>query len=59
MAKKKKSPIDITIDPQEFMRLGKERDKDAASVMRMIAGLGFDDRMTPSSVEKFLAKRGL
>ena len=64
MVKKKKNltPIDIVIDPEEFMRMGQERDNAAASAMRFIAGLnlpGLNDRMTPDSVEKFLAKKGL
>jgi len=59
MSKKKQTPIDVTIDPEEFKRMGQELDQQAASVMRMVAGLGFDDRMTPDSVEKFLAKKGI
>jgi hypothetical protein len=58
---KKNTPINITIDPIEFQKQGKQRDKDAAKAMRMFAKLmvGIDDRMTPESVEVFLSKKGL
>jgi hypothetical protein len=57
--KKIMSPIDITINQEEFLEYGKRLEQDAAQVMRLFAGLGLDDRCTPEGVESFLKKRGL
>lgn len=57
--KKIMGPIDIVINRDEFRQAGKQLDMQAAQVMRMLAGLGIDPRMTPDSVEGFLQKKGL
>lgn len=63
MAKKKikkiMSPIDITINREEFRRAAQQMDIQAAAAMRLFAGFGIDPRCTPQSVEKFLKKKGL